>query len=121
MPRYMLDTNICIYLIKHQPEGVARRFAQCRVGEVVISAITYAELAYGVSMAENPEQERAALVALIEDIPVMPFDTAAGTAYGPVWFATRERKKGHLDKLIAAHAISLGVILITNSIYNSLV
>lgn len=115
MPHYMLDTNICIYLIKHQPEEVVRRFEQCYVGDVVISAITYAELEYGVTMAANPEKERVTLAALIEDIPVMPFDTAAGGAYGLVRFATRESRKDHLDKLIAAHAISLGVILVTHN------
>ena len=47
MPRYMLDTNMCIYLMKNQPEQVARRFAACAVGDVVMSAITYAELQYG--------------------------------------------------------------------------
>lgn len=116
MPRYMLDTNICIYLIKHQPKEVAQRFAQCCVGDVVVSAITYAELEYGASVMKNPEQERATLAALIEDILVMPFDTAAGRAYGPIRFATRERKKDHLDKLIAAHAISLDAILVTNNV-----
>ena len=59
MPRYMLDTNICIYLIKRQPESVARRFAQCRLGDVVMSAITYAELAYGVAAAADPQRAPA--------------------------------------------------------------
>ena len=56
MPRYMLDTNMCIYLMKNQPEEVARRFAQCYVGDVVMSAITYAELEYGVAASANPER-----------------------------------------------------------------
>jgi tRNA(fMet)-specific endonuclease VapC len=58
MPRYMLDTNMCIYLMKNQPEEVARRFAQCYVGDVVMSAITFAELEYGVAVSADPEQER---------------------------------------------------------------
>lgn len=115
MPRYMLDTNICIYLAKHQPEEVARRFAQCHAGDVVMSAITYAELQYGASVAADPKREQATLAALVEDIPVVPFNAAAGVAYGPVRFATRESRKDHLDKLIAAHAISLDVILVTNN------
>ncbi|PRC92348.1 type II toxin-antitoxin system VapC family toxin [Solimicrobium silvestre] len=115
MARYMLDTNICIYLMKNQPEQVARRFAQCYVGDVVISAITFAELEYGISASPNSTQERRNLSELIEDIPVMPFDIAAATAYGPIRKATQERKKDHLDKLIAAHATSLGVILVTNN------
>lgn len=116
MPRYMLDTNMCIYLMKHQPEAVARRFAQCYVGDVVMSAITHAELAYGVSVAANPERERANLAALVEDIPVLAFDAPAGLAYGPIRLATRARKTDALDKLIAAHAVALGVTLVTNNV-----
>lgn len=116
MPRYMLDTNMCIYLIKNQPEQVAQRFAECYVGDVVISAITFAELEYGVSVSHNPETERINLISLVEDIPVAPFDSAAGAAYGPIRTATRESKKDHLDKLIAAHAVSLNVVLVTNNI-----
>lgn len=116
MPRYMLDTNMCIYLMKHQPETVARRFAQCYVGDMVISAITYAELDYGVATSANPERERINLASLVEDIPVAPFDAAAGMAYGPIRLATRDSKKDHLDKLIAAHAVALNVILVTNNV-----
>lgn len=116
MPRYMLDTNMCIYLMKNQPEEVARRFAQCYVGDVVMSAITYAELEYGVTVAANPERERANLAALVEDIPVLAFDAPAGVAYGPIRLATRESKKDALDKLIAAHAIALGMTLVTNNV-----
>ncbi|WP_338927084.1 type II toxin-antitoxin system VapC family toxin (plasmid) [Mycetohabitans endofungorum] len=115
MPRFMLDTNMCIYLMKNQPEEVAKRFAQCYVGDVVMSAVTYAELEYGVVVSANRTRERRNLVALIEDIPVAPFDAAAATAYGPVRKATSERKKDALDKLIAAHAIALDVILVTNN------
>ncbi|MDF3079675.1 type II toxin-antitoxin system VapC family toxin [Burkholderia sola] len=115
MPRFMLDTNMCIYLMKNQPEQVARRFAQCYTGDVVMSAITYAELEYGVTACASPARERRHLAALVEDIPVAPFDVAAAQAYGPVRDATRERKKDHLDKLIAAHAVSLDVVLVTNN------
>ncbi|KVE81080.1 twitching motility protein PilT [Burkholderia cepacia] len=115
MPRYMLDTNMCIYLMKHQPEQVAKRFARCYTGDVVMSAITYAELEYGVAACANAVRERRNLADLIEDIPVAPFDAAAAQAYGPVREATRERKRDHLDKLIAAHAVSLDVVLVTNN------
>ena len=115
MPRYLLDTNMCIYLMRHQPEAVARRFAQCYVGDVVMSAITYAELQYGVAVSADPERERANLANLIEEIPVMPFDGAAALAYGPIRLATRDSKKDHLDKLIASHAVALGVTVVTNN------
>jgi tRNA(fMet)-specific endonuclease VapC len=116
MPRYMLDTNMCISLMKHQPQEVAQRFAQCYVGDVVMSAITYAELEYGVAAAADPEVERANLAALVQDIPVVDFDAAAGAAYGPIRMATRDSRKDHLDKLIAAHAASLHVTVVTNNV-----
>jgi tRNA(fMet)-specific endonuclease VapC len=115
MPQYMLDTNMCIYLMKNQPEEVARRFSQCYVGDVVMSSITYAELEYGVAVAADPDQERRNLANLVEDIQVAPFDASAGVAYGQVRLATRDIKKDALDKLIAAHALSLNVIVVTNN------
>lgn len=115
MAMYMFDTNMCIYLMKNQPPEVARRFAECFVGDVVMSAITFAELSYGVSVANNPEKERANLNALVEDIEVAPFDQAAGVTYGPIRTATRDSKKDHLDKLIAAHAVAMNVVLVTNN------
>ena len=116
MARYMLDTNICIYLMKNQPMEVAERFAQCSVGDVVMSAITYAELQFGVAASKNPERERVNLENLIEDIPVAPFDAAAGIAYGSIRLATRDSSADHLDKLIAAHAVGLGVTIVTNNL-----
>jgi tRNA(fMet)-specific endonuclease VapC len=115
MSLYMLDTNMCIYLMKHQPEQVAKRFARCYVGDVVMSAITFAELEYGVTVSQNSARERKNLVALVEDIEVAPFDARAATAYGPIREATRDRKKDQLDKLIAAHAVALDVVLVTNN------
>jgi tRNA(fMet)-specific endonuclease VapC len=115
MMRYMLDTNMCIYLMKNQPEQVARQFATCLVGDVVMSAITFAELEYGVTISANPARERRNLKSLIEDIPVAAFDEKAASAYGPIREATRARKKDQLDKLIAAHAVALNVILVTNN------
>ena len=111
----MLDTNMCIYLIKYQPEIVRHRFEQCYVGEVVMSAITYAELQYGVRVSSNPEQEQRNLASLVEDIPIAPFEMKSGIAYGTIRLAARERKTDQLDKLIAAHAVSLGVVLVTNN------
>ncbi len=115
MPRYMLDTNMCVYLMKNQPEQVARRFAECFVGDVLMSAITFAELEYGVAVCANRARERRNLAALVEDILVVPFDSRAASAYGPIREATLERKKDQLDKLIAAHAVSLDVVLVTNN------
>ncbi|WP_310184377.1 type II toxin-antitoxin system VapC family toxin [Duganella sp. 3397] len=116
MSRYMLDTNICIYLMKNQPPAVARRFAQCSVGDVMISAITFAELEFGVLVSSDRVGQRRHLNNLIKSIPVAPFDARAAAAYGPIRHATQERKRDQLHKLIAAHALSLQIILVTNNV-----
>lgn len=115
-PRYMLDTNICIYLMKHQPPEVAARFATCFVGEVVISAITLAELEYGVACSgESSARNQVALDGLLDDIVVAAFEARAARAYGPLRAANRERNRDALDKLIAAHAVAVGATLVTNN------
>jgi tRNA(fMet)-specific endonuclease VapC len=112
----MLDTNICIYLMKHQPPAVRARFAECFVGDVVISAVTLAELEYGVACSGDARAHNQALLdSLLEDIPVEPFEARAARAYGPLRLGYRVRNKDALDKLIAAHALSLGVTLVTNN------
>ena len=115
-PKFMLDTNICIYLMKHQPPQVRARFAECFVGDVVISAITLAELEFGVVISgESQERNRTQLNSLLENILVAPFEAGAARAHGPLRAANREHNKNALDKLIASHALSLGVTLVTNN------
>ena len=116
-PKFMLDTNICIYLMKHQPPEVRERFAQCFVGDIVISAVTLAELEFGIASSSTAAQEsnRSALESLLEDIMVAPFDAQAAKAYGPISSAYKDRNRDALDKLIASHAVALGVTLVTNN------
>ncbi len=115
-PRYLLDTNICIYLMKHQPPQVAERFSSCMVGEVLISAITAAELEYGVvASGEDGARNRAAMDRFLREVPVAPFDAGAARIYGQVRLASRERRRDALDKLIAAHALALDLTLVTNN------
>lgn len=116
-PKYMLDTNICIYLMKHQPPAVRERFAQCFVGDVVISAVTLAELELGIGCSSPAAQEsnRSALESLLEDIMVAPFEAQAAKTYGPIHAAYKDRNRDALDKLIASHALALGVTLVTNN------
>jgi len=92
--KYMLDTNICIYLMKHQPPQVRARFADCFVGDVVISAITLAELEFGVACSGQAQaHNQVQLDSLLEDILVAPFEARAAGAYGPLRAANRERNK----------------------------
>ncbi|MCS5693553.1 type II toxin-antitoxin system VapC family toxin [Cyanobium sp. FGCU-6] len=115
-PLFLLDTNICIYLMRYQPSQLARRLGCCRVGEVLISAITAAELEFGIlASGSDAERNRRALDRCVAEVPVAAFDHKAACAYGPVRLASRERRRDALDKLIAAHAIALDVILVTNN------
>ena len=113
----MLDTNTCIYLIKHQPPEVRQRFELCYVGDIVISAITLAELEYGIACSPPETQaiNQLALEGLLEDLVVAPFDRLAARAYGPVRLANKVRQRDALDKLIASHAIAMNVTLVTNN------
>jgi len=113
----MLDTNTCIYLIKHQPPEVRQRFEVCFIGDIVISAITLAELEYGIACSPPDTQaiNQLALEGLLEDLVVAPFDKLAARAYGPVRLANKVRQRDALDKLIASHAIAMNVTLITNN------
>lgn len=113
--KYMLDTNICIYLLKSQPKEVQQRFNQCFYGDVVISSITLAELEYGVAASSDPKRNKKALAVLLEDIIVAPFEEVAAAHYGQLRHASPKRKGDALDKLIAAHAKALGLIVVTNN------
>lgn len=114
--RYLLDTNICIYVMKQHPPEVIARLEDLYYGEAVISAITLAELRAGLDCNPNtrPHNERA-LDALLQDLPVLPFDHSAAASYGAIRAAIRDRRRDALDRLIAAHAVSLGITLVTNN------
>jgi tRNA(fMet)-specific endonuclease VapC len=115
--KLMLDTNICIYLIKHQPPSVLERFLSHPVDDIGISSVTVAELEYGASKSRHPTKNRIALDQFISPLDVAAFDRDAATAYGRLR-ANLEHKGtpiGAMDLLIAAHALSLGVRLITNN------
>ena len=113
----MLDTNICIYLIKEHPVSVLERFTSHPVGDIGISVITLAELEYGVSKSTRPARNRDALEQFVSPLEVPSFDRRATRAYGRL--RTMLEKKGQpigsMDLLIAAHALSLDVRLITHN------
>lgn len=114
----MLDTNICIYIIKHKPESVYRRLMKIRPEDVCISSITYSELSYGVEKSEQKDRNRLALTLMLSNIEILEFDTAAAEEYGNI--RARLEKTGtligSLDMLIAAHAKASGCTLVTNNL-----
>ena len=113
---YMLDTNICIYLLRRHPPEVMRQLEARDEGEVAMSVVTYAELRAGLEMqANNRIHDEQVLGLLTQRIPVLNFDVSAAERYGVLRAAIRERKRDALDRLIAAHAVSLGATLVTNN------
>lgn len=115
--KYMLDTNICIYIIKKQPEHVLEKFTKQAIGDICISAITLAELEYGVYKSTHREKNQKALTGFITPLEIMPFDEEVTPKYGYLR-SHLERVGtpiGSLDQMIAAHAITLGSILVTNN------
>lgn len=115
--KFMLDTNICIYVIKHKPKNVIQRFLQHAPEEMCVSAVTYAELMHGVEKSMAVEKNRLALSLFLSPITVLNFHAYAAEEYGKIR-AVLERKGtpiGPMDLLIAAHAKSEGLILVTNN------
>ncbi|MDX2495979.1 MAG: type II toxin-antitoxin system VapC family toxin [Desulfuromusa sp.] len=114
----MLDTNICIYIIKQRPPEVLEHFRDYQIGDIAISSVTLAELRYGVAKSQYQDKNAKALDEFIIPLELLSFDEGASLAYGEIR-ATLERLGtpiGSMDLLIAAHAVSLGVTLVTNNI-----
>ena len=115
--RCMLDTNICIYLIKRAPAKVLARLEKMRVSDVAVSAITVSELEYGVEKSAIPVRNRIALAQFLTPLDVVPYSAAAAYHYGCLRSVLEARGQtiGSLDMLIAAHALSLQYVLVTNN------
>ncbi|MGA2936482.1 MAG: type II toxin-antitoxin system VapC family toxin [Syntrophobacteraceae bacterium] len=115
---FMLDTNICIYTIKNRPAEVIQKVKEFSPSDLVISAITVCELEYGASKSTNPEKNRQTLVKFLAPFEICPFNEQAASHYGDIR-AHLERSGnliGAMDLLIAAHARSLSLTLVTNNL-----
>ena len=115
--KYMMDTNICIYAIKNKPESVIRKILSQNPEDLCISVVTYAELMHGVEKSQAVEKNRIAMSLFLSAITVLDFDGEAAEAYGQIR-AELERKGTPIDLmdlLIAGHARSQGLILVTNN------
>ena len=115
--RYMLDTNICIYVIKQKPEQVFLKLQEHDPSEICISSVTYAELIHGVWKSQSVEKNRVALALFLANIEIMDFDSSAAESYGKIRADLEKAGKviGPLDMMIAGHAKSLGYTIVTNN------
>jgi tRNA(fMet)-specific endonuclease VapC len=115
--RFLLDTNICIYIRRDRPKGVLRRFESLREGEAALSVITFGELLYGAAKSQQSELALEKLIALTAIIPVLPLPAAASDSYGRIRAELERtgRMIGNNDLWIAAHARAEGLTLVTNN------
>lgn len=115
--KVLLDTNICIYIIKRHPLAVIERFKRFAIGDIGISVVTLAELEYGVSKSRDVKRNRHALEQFITPLVVARFDQEAAVIYGTIRAHLEQKGQpiGSMDLLIAAHARSLDVRLVTNN------
>ena len=113
----MLDTNICIYAIKHKPEQVFMRLQEHDPSEICISSVTYAELVHGVEKSQAIEKNRLALALLLSNIEILNFDANAAESYGKIRADLEKQGTpiGPLDMMIAGHAKSLNYTVVTNN------
>lgn len=117
MLKYMLDTDIVIYTIKHRPEAARIAFKK-RAGQMCISTVTWGELVYGAEKSSQPERNLADIEGLAARLDVMPFDLPAATHVGQLRVELYRAGKpiGPYDMMIAGHARALGLVLVTNNL-----
>ncbi len=115
--KYMLDTNICIYILKHNNENVLKRFNECTYGDICISSIVYSELMYGIEKSASREKNLNILLKFLAPIKICDYDVNASKEYGIIRSELEKEKNviGPMDLLIAAHAKALRLSLVTNN------
>ena len=115
--RYLLDTNICIYIIKEKPEVILHKLNKALVSGVGISSITLSELEYGVQKSSRVEQNALNLLRFLTIFEIVPYDDKAAREYGLIRVALEKKGQpiGGMDMLIGAHAKSVGATLVTNN------
>ncbi len=115
--RFLLDTNICIYIRQKKPEAVLRRFQTLRPGEAALSVITYGELFFGAAHSKHSSATLEKLRELLLLLPALPLPEKAGETYGALRadLAAKGAMIGNNDLWIAAHALAQGLTLVTNN------
>jgi tRNA(fMet)-specific endonuclease VapC len=115
--KYLLDTNICIYIIRKKPAVVLKKVASKQPGQIAISTITLAELEYGIARSHYPDRNRIALLEFLLPFTILDFDQGASAEYGHIrsLLESKGRPIGPMDLLLAAQARSHGLVLVTNN------
>jgi tRNA(fMet)-specific endonuclease VapC len=115
--RYLLDTDMCIYLIRRKPKEALARLQSLSISDVGISSITLGELEYGVAKSRQPAQNKIALLEFAAPLEIVSFDDEAAAAYGHVraFLEAQGAPIGPVDTLLAAHALALRCVLVTNN------
>ncbi|MGA9511473.1 MAG: type II toxin-antitoxin system VapC family toxin [Candidatus Sulfotelmatobacter sp.] len=117
MPRYMLDTDTCSYIMRRSHDALLKRLTTVPVSDVCISVITKSELLFGVEVSPKPKQDEAALAAFLRYVEVLDFPDEASAHYAKIRADLKARGSmiGANDLFIAAHARSLGLTFVTNN------
>jgi tRNA(fMet)-specific endonuclease VapC len=115
--KYLLDTNICIYIMNRRPIEIIHKFKQFNVGDIGISTITISELQYEAVKSNNPKLNIQRVEGFLAPLEILPYDHNAANFYGEIRhnLETKGEVIGSLDILIAAHALSNDIILVTNN------
>ncbi|MFC1856823.1 type II toxin-antitoxin system VapC family toxin [Thermodesulfobacteriota bacterium] len=115
--KYLIDTNICIYIMNSRPPEVIKKFKQFEPGEIGISAITVSELQYGIAKSKHRKKNQLRLEEFLIPLEILVYDEKAAGVYGDIRFQLEKlgRPIGPLDLLIAAQAVSRKLILVTNN------
>ncbi len=115
--KFLIDTNICIYLMNQRPLSVIQKFKKFTLGEIGVSSITVSELQYGITKSQHSKKNQERLDKFLIPFDILVYDEAAARVYGDI--RTQLEKEGQvigpLDMLIAAHALSLNLIIVTNN------
>jgi len=113
----MLDTNICIYIIKNKPESVKERFREFEIGELCISSISVSELMYGAYKSQKIERNLQALESFLMPFEIVDYDYVASIEYGKIRASLEKKGQviGNMDMQIAGHALALDMTLVTNN------
>ncbi len=114
---YLIDTNICIYIMNRKPPSVIEKFKAFDIGQIAVSSVTVSELWYGVAKSTNKQLNKKRLDEFLIPFDILPYDEQASRSYGQIRAMLEKKGKtiGPLDLLIAAHALSLNRILVTNN------